>query len=141
MATFKLQLGEEVTFSEIFLKSFTWHFVGMFMAESKLLLLAPYPLTTNCSVIFMYRFTSKFVHNAIHDTNEYYGGIEAFMHVTNVVFTNGNIDPWHALGVTRRSEVNRGNTVLLIPGKQHLLIFAKTCSECTQCTHATKCAN
>jgi len=51
----------------------------------------------------------------VNDTNSYYGGNEP--EGTEVVFVNGSIDPWHALGVT----TDRSSTVkaILIQGTAH----------------------
>ena len=37
----------------------------------------------------------------IQDTNNYYGGRDINKKVTNIVFPNGSIDPWHALGIIK----------------------------------------
>ncbi|VDK17704.1 unnamed protein product [Anisakis simplex] len=63
-----------------------------------------------CRDAFGPTFTPKFVYEANKKSHNYYGGVE-YYHVryyplltisyqiqgTNVLFTNGNIDPWHAL--------------------------------------------
>lgn len=36
---------------------------------------------------------------AVAQTNEYYGGYN--IHSARIVFPNGSIDPWHALGITQ----------------------------------------
>ena len=37
----------------------------------------------------------------IQNTNNYYGGRDINKKVTNIVFPNGSIDPWHALGILK----------------------------------------
>lgn len=37
--------------------------------------------------------------DAVAQTNELYGGYD--VHASRIVFPNGSIDPWHALGITQ----------------------------------------
>lgn len=38
--------------------------------------------------------------NSINHTNAFYGGDDISKNVTNIIFPNGSIDPWHVLGIT-----------------------------------------
>ena len=48
--------------------------------------------------IFEKEFDGILISENVGDTNRYYG--DRKIPVTNVVFVNGAIDPWHAMGVT-----------------------------------------
>ena len=47
----------------------------------------------------VYNVSAKAVNQSVYDTNKYYGGKDIPKNVTNIVFPNGSIDPWHALGI------------------------------------------
>ncbi|GFS04295.1 thymus-specific serine protease [Elysia marginata] len=53
-----------------------------------------------CVDVFGPKFSSKFISGAVNASNVDYGG----RHYTEnrVVFVNGNIDPWHYLGITHK---------------------------------------
>lgn len=51
-----------------------------------------------CMDIFEKEFDGMLISDNVADTNRYYGGRS--IPITNVVFPNGAIDPWHAMGVT-----------------------------------------
>lgn len=51
----------------------------------------------------------------VDETNRYYGGLK--LPVSNIVFPNGEIDPWHALGVT--SDLSPDATAIYIKGAAH----------------------
>lgn len=51
----------------------------------------------------------------MHFTNNFYGGLG--LRVRKVVFPNGSVDPWHALGVIR--DLNPDSKALLINGTAH----------------------
>ena len=53
----------------------------------------------------------------INQTNYLYGGKEVGKSVTNIVFPNGSIDPWHALGVT--SNISDSLVAIFIDGTAH----------------------
>jgi len=54
----------------------------------------------------------------VNYTNMYYGGNKLTpTSGTNILFVNGNIDPWHALGVTQ--DVSSTLTTILIDGTAH----------------------
>ena len=46
-----------------------------------------------------FNITSAQAFESVKATNAYYGGRE--VKATNIVFPNGSIDPWHALGITK----------------------------------------
>ena len=53
--------------------------------------------TEVCRLAF--NITSAQAFESVKATNAYYGGRE--VKATNIVFPNGSIDPWHALGITK----------------------------------------
>lgn len=57
--------------------------------------------------------TSEYI---IH-TNAYYGGKDIDKNVTNIIFPNGSIDPWHALGVI--SNISDSIVAIYIQGTAH----------------------
>uniref|UniRef100_A0A8C5M7A6 Serine protease K12H4.7 n=1 Tax=Leptobrachium leishanense TaxID=445787 RepID=A0A8C5M7A6_9ANUR len=50
-----------------------------------------------CRDIFASSFNLSTVANAVQQTDEYYGGLK--IQSSRIVFPNGLIDPWHALGI------------------------------------------
>lgn len=52
-----------------------------------------------CADIYGSEFNLSMVSAAVQQTNENYGGLN--IHSSRIVFPNGLIDPWHALGITR----------------------------------------
>ena len=54
---------------------------------------------------------------AVIATNAYYGGRDIPMNVTKIVFPNGSIDPWHALGIT--SSISNSLIAVFIEGTAH----------------------
>ncbi|KAF7490169.1 Putative serine protease K12H4.7 [Sarcoptes scabiei] len=55
--------------------------------------------TQQCIDIFGKNFNEEFIESGISFTNSYYGSKN--LQVTNVIFSNGMIDPWHALGILK----------------------------------------
>lgn len=53
----------------------------------------------------------------IHQTNVFYGALNP--EVTNVFFTNGEIDPWHRMGILKN--LNSQSPAAFIPGKYSFL--------------------
>ncbi|XP_023237152.1 putative serine protease F56F10.1 [Centruroides sculpturatus] len=68
-----------------------------------------------CSDVFGPEFTLRLLQRGIDRTNLNYGGFG--LRVTNVVFPNGSIDPWHALGITR--DISPEAIVIYINGTAH----------------------
>ena len=71
-----------------------------------------------CKDIFGKKFTQDFIQAGINRTNTMYGGYG--LKVTRVVFPNGSIDPWHALGVTK--DLSKEATALYIQGNYTILL-------------------
>jgi len=67
-----------------------------------------------CADIFGSRFNLELLQRAIDRTNMIYGGLA--LKLDRVVFPNGSIDPWHALGMTTNST---GNVPIYIQGTAH----------------------
>ena len=55
--------------------------------------------TDVCSDVF--NISQSAVLQAVYNTNDFYGGKNIPTNVTNIVFPNGSIDPWHVLGITQ----------------------------------------
>lgn len=68
-----------------------------------------------CVDIYGPKFDKKFIQKSIDETNSIYGSTD--LQVTNVVFPNGLIDPWHALGILKK--INPSATPIVIPGTAH----------------------
>ena len=69
-----------------------------------------------CSAV--YGIAASAVYNAVVATNKYYGGRDNIpKNSTNIVFPNGSIDPWHALGVCESS--SESLVAIFINGTAH----------------------
>ncbi|XP_052232753.1 putative serine protease F56F10.1 [Dreissena polymorpha] len=68
-----------------------------------------------CMDIYEKEFNGMAIYNNVQDTNRYYGGRD--IAVTKVVFPNGSIDPWHAMGVTK--DISKDATAIYIEGTAH----------------------
>lgn len=71
--------------------------------------------TQQCQDIYGSRFTYSLIEASIKRTNTNYGGRN--LKVTRVVFPNGSVDPWHALGVT--ADLSTDATAIFINGTAH----------------------
>ena len=71
--------------------------------------------TRVCQVLF--DIDASTVAENIEQTNSMYGGKEISKSVTNIVFPNGSIDPWHALGVT--TNISDSLVAIFINGTAH----------------------
>ncbi|XP_064088841.1 putative serine protease K12H4.7 [Macrobrachium nipponense] len=71
--------------------------------------------TRQCQDIFGPRISPEVLNAGVRRTNAVYGGHD--LKVTRVVFPNGSIDPWHALGVT--SNISDEATAIFIDGTAH----------------------
>lgn len=49
----------------------------------------------------VFNITQSAVLQSVYNTNSFYGGKNIPTNVTNIVFPNGSIDPWHVLGITQ----------------------------------------
>ena len=72
-----------------------------------------------CKDIYGSKFVRSFIQAGINRTNTMYGGYG--LKVTRVVFPNGSIDPWHALGVTK--DLSKEATALYIQGKHGTTLY------------------
>uniref|UniRef100_F1KTW1 Serine protease n=1 Tax=Ascaris suum TaxID=6253 RepID=F1KTW1_ASCSU len=68
-----------------------------------------------CQDVYGSKFTPRFVYEAVDKSQRFYGGRDYFKG-TNVLFTNGNIDPWHALS---KYDGNGSVTTVLMNGTAH----------------------
>ncbi|KAJ8682094.1 hypothetical protein QAD02_017886 [Eretmocerus hayati] len=68
-----------------------------------------------CSDIFGEYHDKDLVDYGVNRTNIEYGG--KFPDVTNVIFVNGDIDPWHALSVLE--DLNESSPAIFISGSSH----------------------
>jgi len=66
-----------------------------------------------CSDIFGKKFNYKLLVNAVDRTNFIYGGLG--LALSRVVFPNGSVDPWSALGMTSNQT---GNVAVFIQGNK-----------------------
>ncbi|XP_013778463.2 putative serine protease K12H4.7 [Limulus polyphemus] len=71
--------------------------------------------TQMCSDIFGPKYSKDLVLEGIDRTNTMYGGKD--LKVTNVVFPNGSIDPWHALGIIK--DLSPSAVAIFINGSAH----------------------
>ena len=71
--------------------------------------------TKACQVLF--DIDASTVAKNVDQTNSMYGGKEIGESVTNIVFPNGSIDPWHALGVTE--SISDSLVAIFINGTAH----------------------
>nr|XP_020441942.1 putative serine protease K12H4.7 [Monopterus albus] len=62
-----------------------------------------------------YNVSAEQLAEAVAQTNEYYGGYD--IRSTRIVFPNGSIDPWHALGITR--DITSDLPAVFIKGTAH----------------------
>lgn len=60
-------------------------------------------------------YNSEYLESRIRRTNLIYGGSQP--HLSNVIFTNGDIDPWHALSVLE--DLNETTKAILIKDSSH----------------------
>ncbi|KAM9853549.1 thymus-specific serine protease [Aulostomus maculatus] len=62
-----------------------------------------------------YNISAEEVLEAVAQTNEYYGSYD--IHSSRIVFPNGSIDPWHALGITQ--DISPDLPAVFIKGTAH----------------------
>ncbi|XP_076289250.1 putative serine protease K12H4.7 [Lasioglossum baleicum] len=68
-----------------------------------------------CTDVFGPRYNIHLLKSAVDRTNTLYGALD--LKVTNVVFVQGSIDPWHMLGITK--SVDPYAPAILIDGTAH----------------------
>ncbi|CAG2100980.1 unnamed protein product [Medioppia subpectinata] len=71
--------------------------------------------TQQCAQVYGPQFTPQSIQKAVDRTNAYYGGLKP--NVTNVVFPNGSLDPWHSLSVLK--DLNNSTKAVMIEGGDH----------------------
>ena len=71
--------------------------------------------TKLCSLV--YDIQLEAINKSVESTNAYYGGRHVPKNVTNIVFPNGSIDPWHALGVLHN--ITDSLVAIFIEGTSH----------------------
>ncbi|XP_034023706.1 thymus-specific serine protease [Thalassophryne amazonica] len=62
-----------------------------------------------------YNVSAEQLIDAVAQTNEYFGGYDIY--TTRIVFPNGSIDPWHALGITE--DISPDLPAIFIKGTAH----------------------
>ena len=77
-----------------------------------------------CKDIFGDKFDFELLKQAITDTNTNYGGYD--YQGSRVVFVNGNIDPWHALGFYGKPP-NPNTQTIFIEGIKYYLLSLYLC--------------
>lgn len=65
-----------------------------------------------CMDIFGPKYNMSFLNRAVERTNTLYGALE--IEVSNVVFVQGSVDPWHALGIVKT--IDQGAPAIYIKG-------------------------
>lgn len=68
-----------------------------------------------CTLSFGKQFNEKSIEKAVNKTNELYGGLTP--DVKNVIFVNGELDPWHRLGILE--DVSYDAPAKFIPRSSH----------------------
>lgn len=86
-----------------------------------------------CTDVFGKRFDEALVNEAVRATNMKYGGRDFVG--SRVVFLNGNVDPWHAMGFT--TAPTRDNYAIYINGTAHCAnMYPASASDPPQLTQA-----
>lgn len=70
-----------------------------------------------CTLSFGEEFNEASIEQAVNETNELYGGLKP--NVENVIFVNGELDPWHRLGILE--DVSYNAVAKVIPRSSHCL--------------------
>ncbi|CAG2108608.1 unnamed protein product [Medioppia subpectinata] len=68
-----------------------------------------------CADMYDKQFTAQSIQKSVDRTNAYYGGLKP--KVTNVVFPNGSLDPYHALSVLH--DLNNSTKAVVIENYSH----------------------
>lgn len=69
----------------------------------------------SCRMVFGEEFSEQRVDRGVINTNKMYGGLTP--NVTNVVFVNGDMDPWHRLGIVH--DLSNDAPAIFIKGSPH----------------------
>lgn len=64
-----------------------------------------------------YNISAELVAESVAQTNEYYGSYD--IHSSRMVFPNGDVDPWHALGITE--DITKDLPAVFIQGEKVIL--------------------
>lgn len=78
-----------------------------------------------CKEVYGEDFDEKRVDDGVAQTNAMYGGVTP--NVTNVVFTHGDMDPWHRLGVLK--DLSETAVVRITNGTSHCAVLFSPHSE------------
>lgn len=70
-----------------------------------------------CQDLFGRAFNLPYIRNAVSATNIRYGAKD--IRQRRIVFINGSIDPWHALGLINQTKLFPDNDVIYIQGTAH----------------------
>jgi len=70
-----------------------------------------------CQDVFGSEYNQSFISSRIEWTTANYGSRNISKDIQNIVFPNGSIDPWHALGILK--SVNTFTTAVYIMGTAH----------------------
>ncbi|KOC61505.1 Putative serine protease K12H4.7 [Habropoda laboriosa] len=71
--------------------------------------------TDICTDLYGDYYDNDFLNTRVERTNIMYGGVRPDLR--NVIFTNGDVDPWHALSVLQ--DLNPSSLAILIKGSSH----------------------
>nr|XP_012604940.1 putative serine protease K12H4.7 isoform X2 [Microcebus murinus] len=86
-----------------------------------------------CSDILGPEFNAISVAQAVEATNEFYGGLNVTG--SKIVFANGSIDPWHALGVIK--DISEDLLAVYIEGEAHCAnLYPAQNNDSVELTHA-----
>ncbi|XP_054162819.1 putative serine protease K12H4.7 [Oppia nitens] len=91
--------------------------------------------TQQCTDIFGDKYNLDLIEKSVDFTNNFYGGFG--LKVRKVLFPNGSIDPWHALGVT--TDLNPEAKALMINGTAHCAdMYPNSDNDTIELTNARK---
>ena len=88
-----------------------------------------------CQDIFGPQFNSDLLNDSVRNTNINYGGYS--YEGSRVVFVNGEIDPWHALGFYKAPPNENTNTIFIKGSFElnlQILIFVLNLILCRNCS-------
>ncbi|XP_026333446.1 putative serine protease K12H4.7 isoform X2 [Hyposmocoma kahamanoa] len=86
-----------------------------------------------CMDIFGQKYNLDFIRNAVAWTNTKYGALD--IEVTRVVYVQGSVDPWHALGILKTQD--NGAPAIYINGTAHCAnMYSPSDNDSTELTEA-----